>query len=67
MERPGTPLGENLMGLSWDATKVEGFDSLTEDETVTRDALVFGTMSAGIHEISDGDCLRQRKQFRRRN
>lgn len=23
------------MGLSWDATKVEGFDSLTEDETVT--------------------------------
>lgn len=40
------------MGLSWDATKVEGFDSLTENEAVTRDALVFSTMSVGIREIT---------------
>lgn len=40
------------MSLDWDATKVEGFDSLTEDEAVTRDALIWATMAVGINKIT---------------
>jgi hypothetical protein len=41
------------MALTWDATKVEGFDSLTHDESVTRDSLVFMTMAVGMNSITE--------------
>lgn len=43
------------MGLSWDATAVKGYDTLTEDEAVTRDALTFACMAIGIGEITESN------------
>lgn len=41
------------MALTWDATAVRDFDQLTDDERVTREALIFATMAVGMGEITE--------------
>lgn len=41
------------MSLDWNATGVRDFDQLTDNEYVTRDALVWATMAIGIGVITE--------------
>lgn len=41
------------MALTWDATKVRDYASLTDSEAAVRTALVFGTLGVGLREITD--------------
>lgn len=40
------------MALTWDATEVADYDSLTEDELVTRESLIFLTIGIGMPALT---------------
>lgn len=40
------------MALTSDYRAIEGYDSLTDDETVTRDCLVWASMATGMNTIT---------------
>jgi len=41
------------MPLTWDATEVRDFDTLTDDERVTLNSLIFASMPVGIQHITE--------------
>lgn len=45
------------MSLNWNAEQVKDFDKLTEDEVVTRNSLVWLSMSVGLWEITEKNVL----------
>jgi hypothetical protein len=43
------------MALTFDATNVRDFDSLTEDEKVTYNSLIWATMAVGMNTITEAN------------